>query len=292
MLRIFVLVCLLFVAPACARVGDAPPAAQAMPDRGSFTFDGWAGPAIKVWYQLPERVSASTPIVFVMHGVGRDADRYLAEWAPLALSHGFILAVPEFNQADFPGSRGYNAGFLREEDGSPRPRARWSFAALEPLFDEMKARTGTQVPSYALYGHSAGGQFVHRYVMLMPEARLSRAIAANAGWYSMPDLETAYPYGLAGTAVDEAGLRRALGKPLIILLGTADTDVADPNLRRTPEANAQGPHRYARGLQFHRQGRAAATRAGVPFGWRVEEVRGVGHKNGEMAVAAAPLLAN
>jgi len=290
MRRIFILLALLFMAPACVRVDDAPPAPQAMPAQGIFTFDDWAGPAIKVWYQTPERVSTSTPIVFVMHGVGRDADRYLAEWAPLALSHGFILVVPEFKQADFPGSRGYNAGFLREEDGRPRPSACWSFAALEPLFDEMKVRTGTQVPTYALYGHSAGGQFVHRYVMLVPEARLSRAIAANAGWYSMPDLETAYPYGLAGAAVDEAGLRRALGKPFIILLGTADTDENAENLRRTPEANAQGPHRYARGLSFHRSGNAAAERLGAPFGWQVVEVPGVGHKNSEMAAAAAPLL--
>ena len=290
--RILILLFLLVLGPACVGSVDARPAVQATSSQGTFLFEDWAGPPIKVWYQTPVRITPATPIVFVMHGVRRDADRYLAEWAPIAARHGFILVVPEFSQADFPGSRGYNAGFMHEEDGTNRPRSRWSFAVLEPLFDTMKARTGSQAPTYVLYGHSAGGQFVHRYVMLMPEARLGRAIAANAGWYTMPDLESEYPYGLAATPADKASLTRALGKPLTILLGTADTDVTDPNLRRTPEANAQGPHRHARGLNFYRQAQKAAERGGVPFGWRLEEVRGVGHKNREMAVAAAPLIAN
>lgn len=272
--------------------GRAPASAgpAAPVDKNTFVFNGWAGPALKVWLQAPARVTATTPVVFVMHGVGRDADRYFTEWAPLAARHGFVLVVPEFSQGDFPDSRGYNTGYFEEEDGTPRPRERWSFAALEPLFDAVKARTGTQVPVYALYGHSAGGQFVHRYVLFTPEARLSRAIAANAGWYTMPDPGTAYPYGLARSPAGEAALKRALGKPLTVLLGTADTDAGDPHLRRTGEANAQGPHRYARGHSFYRAGEAAAQRLGVPFGWRLREVPGVGHSNRDMAEAAAPLL--
>ncbi len=264
------------------------PAATAQPK--TFTFDGWAGPALRVWFWAPGAVAATTPVVVIMHGVNRDADRYLAEWTPLAERYGFIVVVPEFNQAAFPGSLGYNTGYFRNLDGSPRRREQWSFAALEPLFDAVKARTGTGVPHYALYGHSAGAQFVHRYVLFMPEARLSRAVAANAGWYTRPDLDTAYPYGLAGSPIGAAELTRGLGKPLTILLGTADTDIADPNLRTTRQANAQGPHRFARGLSFHAAGKETAARLAVPFGWRLEEVPGVGHDNGEMAVAAAPLL--
>lgn len=271
-------------------VAPAGPGALAAPGEKRFLFDGWAGPALRVWYQAPVEVTATTPVVFVMHGVRRDADRYFAEWAPLAARHGFILVVPEFSQAGFPGALGYNTGFFENRDGTPRPRELWSFAALEPLFDAIKARTGTRVPAYGLYGHSAGGQFVHRYVLFTPEARLSRAVAANAGWYTMPDLAVPYPYGLAGTPVGSAALKQALGKPLTILLGTADTDVDDPNLRKTPEANAQGPHRLARGQRFHGAGKAAADQLGAAFGWRLETVPGVGHENGRMAMAAAPLL--
>ena len=40
-----------------------------------------------------------------------------------------------------------------------------------------------------IYGHSAGSQFVHRFLMTRPDAPVERAVAANAGWYTLPDDE-------------------------------------------------------------------------------------------------------
>jgi poly(3-hydroxybutyrate) depolymerase len=274
----------LFRAPEETPLADAPASAR-------FVFTGWEGPDLPVWYQLPDTVSADTPVVFVMHGVNRDADRYRDEWAALARKHGFIVVVPQFSREDFPGSRGYNTGYFSEKDGTPRPRALWSFAAIEPLFDDVRRRFGTSDTRYDIYGHSAGAQFVHRYVLFMPEARIGRAIAANAGWYTMPDRMIAFPYGLGETPVDAAGLKQSLGQPLTVLLGTADTDREDKDLRKTPEADAQGPHRYARGQAFYAAGQKAATDAGAAFGWRLERVPGIGHSNAGMAGAAAALLA-
>jgi poly(3-hydroxybutyrate) depolymerase len=282
------LLLMLAMALGLGMIAITPAAAEDSADqRGQFTFTGWAGPSLRVWYQLPGAVTPDTPVVVVMHGVNRDADRYRDEWSALALRYGFIVVVPEFDAQRFPGSRGYNTGFFTEADGTPRPREAWSFAAIEPLFDDVRQRFGTRVPRYTIYGHSAGAQFVHRFVMFMPEARIEQAIAANAGWYTMPDLAQAFPYGLGNTPLDEATLKAALGKPLLVLLGTADTDTQDPDLRTTPEANRQGPHRYARGQSFYAQGRDASAKLGAPFGWTLERVPGVGHKNGLMAQAAA-----
>jgi poly(3-hydroxybutyrate) depolymerase len=272
----------------------AAPAAATEPateQAGRFVFNGWDGPPLPVFYQLPDRVTADTRVVFVMHGVNRDADRYRDEWAMLARHFGFIAVVPQFASSDFPGSLGYNTGYFTEADGAPRPRSRWSFAAIEPLFDDVRQRFGTQVERYSIYGHSAGAQFVHRYVLFMPEARIEQAIAANAGWYTMPDAEIAFPYGLGATPIGAEGLRAALGKPLTVLLGTADTDRADPDLRKTPEADAQGPHRYARGQAFFARGEAAAAESGAPFAWKLERVAGIAHSNAGMAEAAAALIA-
>jgi poly(3-hydroxybutyrate) depolymerase len=260
------------------------------PGDGSFTFDGWAGPPICVWYHLPEAIGPATPVLFVMHGVNRDADRYRDEWSALADQHGFVLVVPEFNEASFPGSAGYNLGNILDRDGRPVPRERWSFSALEPLFDRVRALTGTRVERYDLYGHSAGAQFVHRYVMFMPDARVRRAVAANAGWYTLPDRDVTYPYGLAGQRLPPVDLRRLFHQPLTILLATADNDPAYPNLRRTPEAMAQGPHRLARGEFFFGSAAAAAAALGTDFRWTLEKVDGVGHDNGAMAAPAAALL--
>lgn len=266
-------------------------ATEKAPASGRYVFAGWDGPDLPVWYQLPDKVTAETPVVFVMHGVNRDADRYRDEWADLARRHGFIVIVPKFSRSDFPGSRGYNTGYFIEEDGVSRPRSLWSFAAIEPLFDDVRARFGTRAARYTIYGHSAGAQFVHRFVLFMPEARIDQAIAANAGWYTMPDLATPFPYGLSGAPVDERALSAALGQRVTVLLGTADTDRSDPNLRKTPEADAQGPHRFARGQRFFEQGQKAATLRGTPFAWKLVTVPDVSHSNGRMAEAAAPLIA-
>jgi poly(3-hydroxybutyrate) depolymerase len=272
-------------AAAQATSSSAHPALKAQ-----FIFSGWEGPALTVYYQLPETVAIDTPVVFIMHGVNRDADRYRDEWAELARAHGFIAIVAQFGRADFPGSLGYNTGYFTEEDGTPRPRAVWSFAAIEPLFDEVRKRFGTQTAHYSMYGHSAGAQFVHRFVLFMPEARLGKAVAANAGWYTMPDASVDFPYGIGGTPVDAATLQCALGKPLFVLLGTADTDRADADLRKTPEADAQGSHRYDRGQAFFARGQAAAAASGVPFGWTRKDVPGIGHSNAGMAAVAAELI--
>jgi len=275
-----------------ADAGTATPtAAPTLPaGDGMFTFDGWAGPPIRVWYHLPETGRPETPVLFVMHGVNRDADRYRDQWSALADQHGFVLVVPEFDEAGFPGSAGYNLGNMLDRDGRPVPPERWSFSVLEPLFDRVRAITGTRVERYDLYGHSAGAQFVHRYVMFMPGARLGRAVAANAGWYTLPDREVPYPYGLAGKHLPTVDLRRAFGQRLGILLGTADNDPAYPNLRRTTEAMAQGPHRLARGEFFFGLAAAESAALGTDFRWTLEKVDGVGHDNGRMAPAAAAWL--
>ena len=53
-------------------------------------------------------------------------------------------------------------------------------AAIEPLFDHARARFGMEADAYSIYGHSAGAQFVHRFLFHVPDARVARAVAANA----------------------------------------------------------------------------------------------------------------
>lgn len=276
--------------PAVDAAAQAPESDRLQPGDGRFTFDRWAGPPLRVWTHVPPRVAKDTPVVIVMHGRGRDADRYRDEWKDLAAAQGFILAVPEFDAERFPGSNSYNHGWFRERDGTPRPRTQWSFAAIEPLFDEVKRRSGSEVDGYALYGHSAGAQFVHRFILMMPEARYTAAVTANAGSYAFPDFTIDYPFGLKGAPVDAEGLKRVLGKPVVVLLGTEDNDPAHKSLPVQPQAKKQGLHRLARGEAFFAAGRESASEIGVPFGWRLRHVPGVAHSNDGMARAAAPLL--
>jgi hypothetical protein len=181
-------------------------------------------------------------------------------------------------------------GNLVDSDGQLRPQSEWTYTLIEPLFDFVRREAGSQQTGYVLYGHSAGAQFVHRFMLFVPENRVERAVSANAGWYTMPDLEVEFPYGLRTSPSTEATLRRALGAKLTILLGEQDTETEADNLRSTAGAEAQGPNRLARGRSFYDAGFRAAAKLGTPFAWTLQTVPGAEHEDAQMAPAAADIL--
>jgi poly(3-hydroxybutyrate) depolymerase len=255
-----------------------------------FKFSSWSGPTMNVFVSRPTALAPDRPVVFVMHGLNRNADEYRDQWHDLALEHDFLLVVPEFSRADFTGSEGYNLGNVFDREGKQMAQASWSYTAIEAIFDEVHRRFGMTSETYSIYGHSAGAQFVHRFIFHVPEARVSQVVVANAGWYMMPDINTGYPYGLSGSVVGRRQLEKALQMPVTVLLGDQDTDPDHSSLRRTPEAVAQGHHRLARGMTFFDAGREAALQLQVPFNWRLSMVPGADHDNRLMAPAAVPYL--
>ncbi len=254
---------------------------------GLFTFTAWDGPPLPVYFHAPANVTPATPIVFVMHGQGRNGDEYRDQWSELAARYGFLLLVPTFGNRDFPGFESFNYGNVLAPDGARRPSGQWAFTAIERLFDHVKSTAGLNAPTYFIYGHSAGAQFVHRLFFFLPDARAARVITANAGAYMLPDFKTAHPYGLGGSGVTPADLKTALTRRVLVLLGEADIDPNHRPMPRTPEANAQGLHRFSRGLNYFRLATEQTVRLGVPFGWKIATVPGVAHSNTLMAPAAA-----
>lgn len=279
---------MLALAPVHASAASAD--ARLAAGSGSFGFafeSGGAARKITVWYHRPAEATADAPIVFVLHGQGRNASTYRKYWIPFAERQRFVLLVPEFSRDEFPGELEYNLGHTSTAEGTPLPEAQWSFNAIEQIFDRVRAANGFRQAAYDIYGHSAGGQFVHRLVMFMPQARFRVAVAANSGWYCMPDRSIAAPYGLGGSGLGAERLAQAFSRRLIVLLGDADIDPEHRALRRTPEANAQGAHRFARGHAFYQQAQRAAAELGVPLAWKLEVAPGVAHSNARMAPHAA-----
>ncbi len=257
----------------------------------SLTLDGpHAGKTLPIHAYCPSGGASGRPVVIVMHGVTRAAPDYMESWLGLAERADFVLLVPEFSRADWPGSQRYNLGNLRRGDGSIRPREAWTFTIVERAFDAAAGFLGSTAERYRLYGHSAGAQFVHRFLTFTGGPRVERAVAANAGWYTLPDSDLAFPYGLGGVDVAEDTLASAFATELTILLGQEDSDPEARDLRRTPEALAQGPHRLARGHSYLAAARDRAAAIGAPFHWRVEEVPMIGHSDRGMAPFAARLL--
>lgn len=264
------------------------------PGTGQFEFidqDGNPNKTIRVYYVKPLRTTPNTPVWFVMHGVNRNAEDYRNNWVELSDRYRATILVPEFSAEDYPGSRAYNLGNMFDEQGEPVDRSLWSYTLIDRLFDHVVQREGSKARGYCIFGHSAGAQFVHRLVLFVPDAKVRMAVSANAGWYTIPDLDVPYPYGLAGTSATEDDLRIACGKPLRVMLGKDDNDPNHKHLRKTPEAEVQGPHRLARGRYFFNQTRAIADTLELSLAWRRIEVPGVGHSNSRMAPVAAKLMA-
>jgi pimeloyl-ACP methyl ester carboxylesterase len=236
-------------------------------------------------------------IIVVMHGVGRDADRYMKDWISQADRAGALLVVPEFDSVKFPGSRYYNRGNVMDRSGVPQPIDRWTFSAIDRIFEAARAATGATRTRYMLYGHSAGAQFVHRFVLFAPagvSAKAEQIVCANAGSYTMPLADVSFPWGISGlnmsVSEQRALLTAAFAKPLAVMAGDNDTDPNHPSLPKETEAMSQGVHRYARAQKFYETARAAAAQLDVPFRWTFTVVPGAAHVDAQMSDAAIALL--
>ena len=245
---------------------------------------------VTVHIQIPPAATNEAPILVVMHGDARNAKSYHNTWRPLAAAYRAILVTPEFSAADWPRSRHYQQGNLQTVDHATKPRAVWSFTAMEQAVDIAAALAGVSRRKFLLYGHSAGAQFVHRYVMVTGGERLIRAVAANAGWYSWPSTAKDYPYGVAPVEKLHWDWKPVFGTELTILLGEMDNDPDAKALRRGSKVMFQGPHRLARGRGFFRAARDLADTSHVPFRWSIATVPDTGHSNPGMAGAAAKIL--
>jgi alpha-beta hydrolase superfamily lysophospholipase len=160
---------------------------------------------------------------------------------------------------------------------------------VEALFETIVQDTNSKAKDYALFGHSAGGQFVHRFMQFTKENHVRVAVAANAGWYTMPDPEVDFPYGLKNSPLSTKELREAFSRHLVIMVGADDVDPNDTLLQRDRKTDAQGDNRLTRGLNFYQASRDAA-RENDKFNWALTVVPGAAHNHKQMAEAAAPLL--
>jgi hypothetical protein len=134
---------------------------------------------VRIFYYLPPHWDK---VLFVLHGIYRDATKYLKHWLPTADQRGIAILAPEFSEASFPGDEYASGGvFAPGPSGTIRDRTEWCFAVIELAFDAFLARIGSAQPpaSYFLYGHSAGAQFVHRSLSLATSPRLHCEAAAS-----------------------------------------------------------------------------------------------------------------
>jgi hypothetical protein len=239
----------------------------------------------------PRRYDTTTPVLIVHHGVGRNGRDYRDYWLRLVDDIGVLAIAVEFTESAFPDYLWYHFGNLHDETGTPNPREQWTYGIDERLFAALQDQGLTQRQSYGLFGHSAGGQFVHRMLSFGFRDRVAVAITANAGTYAMPDLQVAWPFGLGETALDADTLQPLLEFPITVMTGTHDTKTTGRYFPKGPRSMRQGATRHERAHNYVRAGHAAAEALGTRCAWKVINVPHVGHDGERMSVAAAPVAA-
>ncbi len=266
-----------------------------------------------------------TRAVIVVHGVGRDADGYLhgAEAARAAAGpegQNTLLVVPQFLADIDVATFHLPAAVLHWSteswlEGEPAhgPAPLSSFDVFDAILGRLADRTlFPNLANVVLAGHSAGGQVVQRYTIvgrgesaLATRGVMPRYVVANPSTYlyfsddrPVPVDRAACPgfdrwrYGLPGAPPyvgDTAGIEaRFAARHVDYLLGTADTDPHHPALNVSCAAEAEGPHRLARGMAYfaYLQARHPGTLA-----QHLALVPGVGHSGAAMFGSACGLAA-
>jgi len=294
----------------------------------SITFKSYkplSSKPFKVYSYIPddEKFNIRTmPILFCMHGASRDGLNQIKYWKATANDKGIILLAPNFTKEVYP-SLDYQLGGVSWSSSEyvPKMTELWTYNLIEAIFDYVKESTGNTSKTYYLHGHSAGGQWTHRFLLNMKNHRCAKAVESNAGYYTVPDPKGisngtrtfCYPYSVKGMFYEEADIKYPLDKydymtidqlkkyfamDLTVHLGTADTVTTveqDPNLPVSDGAKAQGKCRYERGHFFYDRAKRIADSLNTPFNWKLVEVKGVGHStskmvNGQGTTGAAYIL--
>ncbi|MCE7990527.1 MAG: hypothetical protein HEP71_01050 [Roseivirga sp.] len=282
----------LYVLPKGPKVTEVSPIAHGEDYFVMYAYKDSQRKSIKVRTYKPEQWSNGQKIVFVMHGGGRNAKDYLRAWTRMADEHNLLIIAPEFaSKFSDITTNDYQEGNLFTFFGTRNPREEWAYTVVENVFDHIKSANDISNEHYDIFGHSAGGQFVHRMLMLLPEARIETAVAANAGFYTFPDESLKFPYGLRHSGTEsESQMQQAYQKKLIILLGELDNDPELGIFRTTEMAMQQGAHRLERGSRFYKANRDLVAKNKWIFNWEIDTVANVGHDYRKMSQNAITWL--
>ena len=255
-----------------------------------YVFTEWEGAPIDVITYIPPNATANTPVLIVIPGASRDAQRFHASWLDLAKRNHFSVLTIGAKKSFFPDEYTYNAGGVITENGDLVDERKWLFNVIDPIFYDFKNRYGFLAEKFYLFGHSAGGGFVHRYLLFSKEAPVVKAVAANPAFVTLPDKNILYPFGLKGIPNSDKNIKSWVNKDLAILLGEDDLGPRTKPLSNGKMAREQGPNCLERGKLLYSSAKTKAEELGFDFNWDLITVPGVGHDNFKLAPFASIYL--
>lgn len=304
-------------APALAR--DAPClVAKACAD----TLELSGGGTLSYYHSLPLAGSeAVVRALVVVHGNGRNADDYfdhaVAATRLERRTADTLVIAPAFRAGvdrPAPGEHYWSKGGWKVGDRSRDPKRVSSFAVMDELLERicgMRSRAFPKLGTVVIAGHSAGAQFVNRYLaggagcpdravevrflVMNPSSYLyvdGRRRTTPAAPFATPRTSCSgyddYKYGLRElnaymrrVGVDEIR-RRLFTRRAWYVAGEADTG-AGSSLDQSCAAMLQGPNRLARHANYRDYAGLFTDWSGAAF----VTVPGVAHSGRDMLASEA-----
>ena len=253
-----------------------------------FTFTSWNKPDLDVFYHLPKIIDNDTKVLFVVHGNTRNADDYLNSWIRLTKDKNIAIFAPHFKRSSFIS---FNTLQMSTSSGKIRTDTDlYLHNSIDTLFKYIKAKFKLNDKLYDIYGHSAGAQFVHRYLLMSDNPSVNKAVAANAGWYTFLN-GADFPYGVKNPPISltDSNVKKFLSTNLYILIGTNDIDV-DSSINKSKGAQKQGINRLQRAKNFFTYTESIVEQNNLEFKWKYKAVPGAPHSNKVMSKAAVLVL--
>ncbi len=247
------------------------------------------------YLQYTPRSGRQSTLVIVHGSLGKDeaapdvAERFIKRWTDVAERRRVLLLAPAFDQENFGGRAGPGGGY------------RGLFGrriGADQFVNRIVAAARERFPSlpeqFYIYGHSAGGQFVSRYVVKHPN-RIKAAVISAAGTFAFPDPKVPWTNGMAplrrrmrwrdddpwqqiDIRPDPEGWLKAATLPITVVVGAKDDD----ELKPIPGQRGHTPVERAR--EWVEAMNELARRQGKVGRVRLLVVENVGHDSAALTV--------
>lgn len=284
---------------------------------GVFLVEGGNGKkdkSIKVYYHRPRNFKSDSKVLLVIPGAGRNGDSYRDAWIKASEEHGVLILSLMYAEEDYVFEDYHLCGLMYdlnltniiariegtnivELDETKltykvnENREQWIFEDFDRVFDLTVKAINSEQTKYDIFGHSAGGQILHRFALFHPDSKADRILASNSGFYTLPDFNTDLPFGIKNSTLDQQDLEFSLSKKLILFIGELDNEnEVGGTLLRSITADKQGVHRFERAQSFYIQAKSIAEEKGFSFNWDLKVIPNVGHDHRKIGDAAAEFL--
>ena len=177
MKRLFLLLSVIFL---CTGLYATPVLSSG---EGKFTYKDYppfADRPVDVHYYIPASGDVrQMPVVFVFEGADRGYSYLLKTWKREAEKHKFMVFIPHFGLKEYPLCDYQEVGVIDNNTHTVRSAEEQTPALIDKIFEYVKENSGSQRTGYMIYGHSAGGQFVQRFMLFHDSPYVEKAVIGD-----------------------------------------------------------------------------------------------------------------